>query len=277
MQPKQEIKILTKECTEDLFNFDTSGGGNKKSPNQEPVDNCFFPNSNSTKKDEFNLFSELSSSSTKEKEKEKNDGGSDFDFGFQTKDDKLSQLISKMNVVGSQNNTVSTNPNDLLFQSLNSGNNNFMLNQNVQQIGGYHHPSNSGMYNNYQLQQNSYFDNKIHSNLGSYNTGMYQNTPHINIHQPNINVQNTFYNSFNLGAPVNTTIQPKNETKIKLNYGLEFSNTDKSNIMDKSRTNPSSQSSNDLYSSLYSKNDLNSGNKTTKNNKDPFSHLLNMK
>lgn len=237
---------------------------------------CFT--SNSTKKEELNIFGDLSNSNTKEKTE---GGGSDFDFGFQTKDDKLSQLISKMNVVGSQNNQVSTNPNDLLFQSLNSGNNNFMLNhnQNGNQIGSYHHPSNSGGYSNYQYQQSNYFDNKINSNLGPYNTGMYQNTSHINIHQPSINVQNTFYNSFNLGAPVNTTTQPtKSETKIKLNYGLEFSSSsDKNSTIDKSRTNPSSQSSSDLYSSLYSKNDLNSGNKTTKNNKDPFSHLLNMK
>jgi hypothetical protein len=170
-----------------------------------------------------------------------------------------------MNVVGSQN-TQTTNPNDLLFQSLNSGNPNF-TNPNQNQIGGYHHSSNS-LYNGYQYNQGGgYFDNKINT----YGTGMYQNTPHINIHQPNINVQNTFYNSFNLGAPLNNTTQPvKNETKVKLNYGLDFSSNT-------TRTNPSSQSSSDLYSTLYNKNDNNNTNKNSKNNKDPFSHLLNFK
>ena len=188
--------INSKESNLDPFGFSSSNNLSSMSfNNNEKKSNIDIF---SSKNDNVDLFPPTKTLSNEVKGSSTN---IDFDFGFKTKDDKLSDILSQMNSGKPQNNS---NTNNFMFENNNStnqnpyliGNSGYGNGQNLNQIGGFSNYNNFG-YPNIQ---------------GLNNTGF--GGPNINIHQPNINVSNTYYNSY--------TLEPKE--KIKLNYGKIDSN-----------------------------------------------------
>ena len=263
-----DLKIS--EVTDDIFNFDSSkGNGNG---NEQKYKFGFIDKNKSNENQTLSSTSKTNDCKSITDDifnfstkKEETKPKDEFDFGFETKDDKLSKLLCQ----------IDGNSNDC-------GKNNVKGNNSTNDIFNMMNPNNNGNGN---LDHQKYLANNI------------------NFNATNINVNNNYYNSFNLGSNMNHGF---NNTQSNSNYGYNKNNNNRTfnnnyfdnnqyiNVnqtqgktlnknqdpnskiqlnYDKVEYSKNSKSSNDLFGDFQ---DLKKKDSNTNGNKkgDPFSDLL---
>ena len=180
----------------------------------------------------------------------------DTNLGFISKDDKLNSLQSqlssafdsKSNGISNFNNQSQISFNNNPFQYNSNNNGNQMMNNN----GG------------------SYYGGQM--NMGYNNNGGF--APNINILQPNINVQNTYYNNYQMQNSGNDFKSQEGNKKLVLNYDkTDMTSTIKNKI-------GGSQNSNinfDLNINSSNHNSYSSNSNKSNKKDDPFKNLVQFK